>query len=133
MIRRPQKRSDARPDVLCHRAKVPAYAAQRRSGADDGPNPGGAQADAPVRCRGPGAAISHPRKCKLHTAARPRGPHDAEAPAEGAGTVAHTARSMGGEEHGRGGACHPSMSSRQGGGLLLASQVRGSSGNETEL
>ena len=61
----------------------------RRSGADDGPERA-AHRQKPVRCRGSGAAISHPRMCKSHIAARLRGPRDA--PAEGAGTVALTAR-----------------------------------------
>ena len=136
--RGPETADAERRPTCC--ATAQKFRRTRRRGGAGGrrTEPGGAQADAPVRFRGPGAAISHPRECKSHAAARPRGPRDAEALAEGAGTVAHTARSiwegrsMGGEE-GVIPRCHPSMSSRQRGGLLLASQVRGSSGNETEL
>ena len=130
--RDPETADAERRPTCC--ATAQKFRRTRRRGGAGGrrTEPGGAQADAPVRFRGPGAAISHPRECKSHAAARPRGPRDAEALAEGAGTVAHTARSMGREE-GVIPRCHPSMSSRQRGGLLLASQVRGSSGNETEL
>ena len=68
---------------------LPQWPVHRRSGADDGPERA-AHRQKPVRCRGSGAAISHPRMCKSHIAARLRGPRDA--PAEGAGTVALTAR-----------------------------------------
>ena len=113
--RGPETADAERRPTCC--ATAQKFRRTRRRGGAGGrrTEPGGAQADAPVRFRGPGAAISHPRECKSHAAARPRGPRDAEALAEGAGTVAHTARSMGGEELGRGGAweerviprCHP--------------------------
>ena len=88
---RAQTRGGATPDGWCHRQKFrfTRWPVHRRSGADDGPERA-AHRQKPVRCRGSGAAISHPRMCKSHIAARLRGPRDA--PAEGAGTVALTAR-----------------------------------------